>query len=65
VHGRTFHRAEELFERLHLDLPAVLRAGLGLRVLAEDPLTWDDLEALDADLALRVRAKAASYGYAT
>lgn len=67
VHGRVFHRTEELFERLRLDMPVRLRAGLERRPTAEDDrrFDWDDLEALDGQLALRIRAKAAAYGYCT
>ena len=65
VNGRFFHRTEELFERLRLDMPGRLRATLG-RPDAQDrlvQLSWDDLGVLDAELTHRVQTKAAAYGY--
>lgn len=65
MHGRLFHRAEELFERLRLDMPGRLRTGLRQPDVSGHivRLSWDDLEALDTELAVRIRAKAATYGY--
>jgi hypothetical protein len=64
-HGRIFHRAEELFERLTVDMPEIVRATLAVNRAPEvgGRLEWADLEALDPELAFRVRTKAASYGY--
>jgi hypothetical protein len=60
--GRPLHLADEAAERLRLDLPGWLRAGLG-RVATEPALTWDDLAAADERLAAQVRERALSYGY--
>lgn len=61
--GRLLHLADELGERLRIGLPAGVRCRLGSRNRRQARLTWDDLRALDAALAERVRARAASYGY--
>lgn len=65
VNGRAFHRVEELFERMRLEMPSRLRTALERS--NERPnhgsLDWNDLDALDAELAQRIRSKAAAYGY--
>jgi hypothetical protein len=63
--GRALHLAEELLERLHLDMPTSVRAAL-MRASGEarvTPMRWQDVERADPDLAIRVRAKAHEYGY--
>jgi hypothetical protein len=63
--GRALHLAEELLERLHLDMPTSVRAAL-MRASGEagvTPIRWQDIERADPDLAIRVRAKAHEYGY--
>jgi hypothetical protein len=65
--GRTLHLAEELVERLHLDMPRSVRAAL-MRISGEalvTPAGWQDIERADPDLAIRVWEKARQYGYET
>ena len=61
--GRVLHLADELAERLHVDLPRGLRDRVAATGPARPPLTWDELEATDAVLADRVRERALAYGY--
>ena len=61
--GRALHLADELAERLHVDLPARLRDRLAAKARPALPLTWDELEAADVALADRVRERALDYGY--
>jgi len=61
--GRALHLADELAERLHVDVPRRLRDRLATTSRPEPPLTWDELEATDALLADRVRERALAYGY--
>jgi hypothetical protein len=60
--GRSLHLADELAERLRVGVPARLRGRLG-RAAAPPPLTWEELEAADAELAARIRERALAYGY--
>ena len=66
LYGRRLHIAEELFERLGLDMPRGLRARM--RTSGTDGATpvlrYDDLESLDPALCARIRDKALAYGYA-
>jgi hypothetical protein len=62
--GRPLHLADELAERLRLDLPGRLRERLARETsAAPPPLTWDELAAADPRLAERVRERALAYGY--
>ena len=62
--GKSYHRIEELLLRLRL-LPAV--SGLATttkeREKKRDSLTWEELRALDPQLAGLVQEKAREYGY--
>jgi hypothetical protein len=61
--GRPLHLADELAERFRLDLPAWLRDALARPTAVAPSLTWDELEAADAELAGRIRERAIGYGY--
>jgi hypothetical protein len=62
--GRALHLAEELLERMRLDMPEYLRHWLARPTSAVQPVSWLDLERADAGLAAQVREKALEYGYA-
>jgi hypothetical protein len=66
--GRALHLADELLERLHLDMRisvpvALMRANGEARVT---PMRWRDIERAkraNPDLAIRVRARGHEYWY--
>ena len=60
--GRLLHLADELGERLYVGVPTVVRRAIARDGGRRQP-TWADLAALDAELAERIRARAAEYGY--
>jgi hypothetical protein len=62
--GRPLHLADELAERLRLDLPTAIRERLARPLAGAQPLTWNELAAADAALADRVREQALAFGYA-
>ncbi len=62
-YGRLFHYYDEASRRLRIRRAGVVAAVLARPSLGPPELAWGDLRTLDADLAERVRAKAAEYGY--
>jgi hypothetical protein len=60
--GRLLHLADELGERVHVGVPAVVRQAIARDGARRQP-TWADLAAMDAELAERIRARAREYGY--
>jgi hypothetical protein len=63
--GRALHLAEELLERLRLDMAPSVRASL-TRTRPEErvpPIRWADIEHADPKLAARLYEKAHEYGY--
>jgi hypothetical protein len=63
--GRPFHLYEHLWESLRLDPSESGRRWTGLLgEAARRPLSWEDLAAVSATWAERVRRKAIEYGYA-
>ena len=61
--GRLLHLGDELAERLRIELPGGVRERLGPSRPLSSALTWDDITAIDRDLATRIREKAVEYGY--